>query len=421
MRRPIRSLAVLAVTLWITPAALAATGGPDAFGYTWADSDEPGVSFDYVFAPDSLLMLDDDYFTTSIGFDFEFYGQTYSTVTITSNGMIHFDGNTIIDHLNQPLPFESYRMIAPLWDDLNPGADGILYFGNDGQAPNRVFIAEWWAVPHYYNQGDAYFEIKLFEADNSIEFHYDDVNFDDPLYSWGASATVGIGDGSQGFALQVGYDQAVLDSYYAIRFDVPTCSDDDNDGHIDQACGGDDCNDGNPGVHPGASEVCDGICDNNCDGIEDPDEVDADSDGVSICDGDCNDGNPNIGPYALEVCNDGADNDCDGLADAADPDCSGGDDDTGDDDTGDDDTGHPGDDDDDDDTGDDDTGDDDDDDTGDDDTAPTGDDDDDAGTKNSNPDNLGVTCYCDHDEGPAASPALALLAGLALCALRRRN
>ncbi len=414
MRRSRPSLEValaLLIALLVAPRAHGATGGPDGFGYTWADSDEPGVSYDYVYSDNSTFMGDDDYFTTSIGFDFEFYGQTYDTVTVTSNGMVHFDGNDTIDHQNQPLPYDSYRIIAPLWDDLNPGYDGLIYYGTEGQSPDRIFIVEWWAVPAYYNQGDSYFEIKLFETDNSIEFHYDDVNFNDPAISWGASATVGIGDGSQGHALQVGYDQAVLDNYYAIRFDVPSCWDDDGDGHIDQACGGDDCNDGNASVHPGAGENCDGVTDNNCDGIDDPDEVDADGDGVSVCDDDCNDGNPNINPHALEVCNDGADNDCDGLADGADPDCSGGDDDTGDDD----DTGHP-----DDDTGDDDTGDDD---TGDDDdTEPTDpDDDDDKGTKNSNPDNLGLTCICTQSEAPASAPRLALLLGLAGLLLRRRR
>ncbi len=406
------SLTATLALLLAAPAAQAATGGPDGFGYTWADSDEPGVSYDYMWAPDETFMGDDDYFVTSIGFSFEFYGQTYNDVTVTSNGMLHFDGNTIIEHQNQALPYDTYRMIAPLWDDLNPAWDGIVYYGTEGASPERVFIVEWWAVPHYYNQGDAYFEVKLFEIDDSIEFHFDDVNFDDAEYSWGASATVGIADGSQGQGLQVGFDQAVLDNAYAIRFDVPSCWDDDGDGHIDQACGGDDCNDGNAAVHPGAGEVCDGISDNNCDGIDAPNELDNDGDGVSVCDDDCNDGNPNISPFALEVCNDGADNDCDGLADAADPDCAGGDDDTGDDDTG-----HP-----DDDTGDDDTADDDtaDDDTADDDTAPTGDDDDD-GPKNSNPDNMGLTCVCSQGSAPPMTYPLALALGLAALIGRRRR
>ncbi|HOX45075.1 MAG TPA: choice-of-anchor D domain-containing protein [Myxococcota bacterium] len=42
--------------------------------------------------------------------------------------------------------------------------------------------------------------------------------------------------------------------------------DDDGDGHRDATCaGGDDCDDGNPGIHPGASEVLD-TWDNDCDG-----------------------------------------------------------------------------------------------------------------------------------------------------------
>ncbi|MDP7113641.1 MAG: hypothetical protein QGH45_16860, partial [Myxococcota bacterium] len=66
---------------------------------------------------------------------------------------------------------------------------------------------------------------------------------------------------------------------------------------------------------------------------------------------------------------------------------------------------------------DDDTGDDD---TGDDDTAPTGDDDDDS-QKNSNPDNLGVTCFCTQTAPAPRTPDLALLAGLALWVVRRRR
>jgi len=75
----------------------------------------------------------------------------------------------------------------------------------------------------------------------------------------------------------------------------------------------DDCDDGDSGVFPGASETCDGV-DSNCDGLIGG--LDADVDGWTEC-YDCNDTNAGVNPDATEVCN-GLDDDCDGSADGAD-------------------------------------------------------------------------------------------------------
>lgn len=49
----------------------------------------------------------------------------------------------------------------------------------------------------------------------------------------------------------------------------PTCWDSDGDGHEDEECGGDDCDDSDPDVYPGAPEVClDGV-DQDCDTVVD--------------------------------------------------------------------------------------------------------------------------------------------------------
>ncbi len=121
----------------------------------------------------------------------------------------------------------------------------------------------------------------------------------------------------------------------------PPCGDLDGDGYTDCDCGGDDCDDSNPDIHPGAEEICgngiDEDCDLGCDGNDLPCEclTDVDEDGhiseVECGGGDCcDDGSetdvlgcdpttaPGINPAATEICGNGIDEDCDGV----DPPCA---------------------------------------------------------------------------------------------------
>jgi hypothetical protein len=113
------------------------------------------------------------------------------------------------------------------------------------------------------------------------------------------------------------------------------CTDSDGDGFSVEGgdCGPVDCNDSNPGVNPGAEEVCDNGLDDDCNGLADADDpaclvcTDSDVDGFSVEGGDCgpvdcNDANPQVYPGAMEVCDNGLDDNCNGLTDAEDPICS---------------------------------------------------------------------------------------------------
>jgi len=107
----------------------------------------------------------------------------------------------------------------------------------------------------------------------------------------------------------------------ATSLELCSSCDADGDGWLSTACGGEDCDDNDPTVFPGAEEIWyDGI-DQNCDGLSDYDQdMDGfDSDAHPRADGtvgdDCDDLDPNINPDATEIWYDGIDQNCDGWSD----------------------------------------------------------------------------------------------------------
>ena len=84
----------------------AGTGGPDGGGYRWIDSDEPGgpvFSWNDISATGILVgpLTDDDASDPiDLNFDFPFYGQTFDSMRVVSNGFISFTSS--VDGLLQP-------------------------------------------------------------------------------------------------------------------------------------------------------------------------------------------------------------------------------------------------------------------------------------------------------------------------------
>ncbi|MBT3232693.1 MAG: T9SS type A sorting domain-containing protein [Calditrichaeota bacterium] len=143
----------------LSPDRIADIGGPDNFGYRWVDSDEPGtdLEFDWIEINQigqSLTLRDDEVEgPINMGFNFDFYGNTYNQVYISSNGYIAFGTDwSGWDHRFRSFPDgnEPYNVIAPLWLDLDPNEEEKIHYWTNNA--DDQFVVEWDDVPVHANE-----------------------------------------------------------------------------------------------------------------------------------------------------------------------------------------------------------------------------------------------------------------------------
>ncbi len=162
--------------------------------------------FDLEFdTPVQDTVVDDGFVNVPIGFDFLFYGTSYSTCYLYQNGFLSFNitDNGCCEGQSIPDPSGPNNMIAAGWingtsDDCCWQGQGYDIFSHEtiGTAPNRRFVAYFLAPEScgQYYRG----EIKLFEGSNIIEIHTDQwAAYNTPCYN----ATQGIenSDGTQAY------------------------------------------------------------------------------------------------------------------------------------------------------------------------------------------------------------------------------
>ncbi len=119
---------------------------------------------------------DDDGITSiPLGFYFDFFGNTFSSIIVSVNGIISFKHVSSINAFNTNLNVAPDSVIAMAWDDWDnsPGIGTYIRYETIGDAPNRVFILDYDSIPHYNNDASkpVTTQLKLFESTNIIEIH----------------------------------------------------------------------------------------------------------------------------------------------------------------------------------------------------------------------------------------------------------
>ncbi len=190
--------------------------------YTWADSDDPGgPAYRWVDISTSGTRLedvsttDDEFEEVDLTFAFPFYGNSYSSVFVGTNGFLTF-GTGHTTYINDALPGTSCppNLIAPFFDDLDPrDASSHVYFQDFGDS--AIVQYELFRHYSYSSSEDRYTFQVVLHADGQIDYYYE--SMEGVLNS----ATIGIQDASQTQGLQVAYNQAYVYDGLAVEILPP--------------------------------------------------------------------------------------------------------------------------------------------------------------------------------------------------------
>ena len=104
-----------------------------------------------------------------IGFNFSFYGETFNSARMATNGCLHFlsNGTTCNDYTPDPLPYATYTMY-PFWTDLISGTMKAKAF-------NDKTVFGWYDKKEYNRTSSNNFEVILWH-NSSFEYRYGELN-----------------------------------------------------------------------------------------------------------------------------------------------------------------------------------------------------------------------------------------------------
>ena len=194
------------------------SGGPDAFGYRWGDSDKPdGPEFtwnDITGVGTPVTLGDDDAMLVVLPFSFPFYDTSWFEFALSSNGYLTF-GYDWTASLNGPIPDPNQpnEFIAPFWEDLDPSAGGTIHYHYSPDA--GTFTVQFTEIPNASSvvAGEYTFQVVL-STDGTIRFYYLS------MVGYVEGATIGIENPDGTIGLQVAYNEPYMHDELAIIIDL---------------------------------------------------------------------------------------------------------------------------------------------------------------------------------------------------------
>jgi gliding motility-associated-like protein len=117
-----------------------------------------------------------------IGFNFCYFGQTYTQFYIGSNGWISFSPGQPTTFTSTPIPNAGFNIpkncIMGPWQDWHPGVGGQIRYQVQGTAPCRKLVVSWINMPMFgCTQTLGTFHIVIYESSNYIENHIQSKQF----------------------------------------------------------------------------------------------------------------------------------------------------------------------------------------------------------------------------------------------------
>jgi len=180
----IRTVTLLS-TAFLANTLFAAFGGPDQYGYTWKDSNEPdGPVYEWIditttgsqltgFADDNVVG------PFTLGETFPFYWYTVKKIYIGSNGYLAFttSGNIAADFPGIPLAGGTDNYVAGYMTDLNFAGDGNpgqlwVYDDMDRAIISYINVPYWNSTAPGFWTGSNTFQFVLDKTDSTITINY---------------------------------------------------------------------------------------------------------------------------------------------------------------------------------------------------------------------------------------------------------